>query len=229
MAGGFGQAHRCKCSLGDRISIARVSGKTGVTPGRIVTRYQAVVAAGSGSGASATSRIAGAGWAKNTAGGSTNGRSPPGVRLGGHRAAVGRRQQVVAQHLAGRARSHDLAAHQQHQLVGQRRGEVEVVHHGEHGCPRPACRRTASSTRRLVGEVEVGGGLVEQQAARLAGTDRGRGELAQGPGDVHALALAARQMDVKAVRKGGQADSGRAPRSPAACVRRRRRAKARAR
>ena len=81
------------------------------------------------------------------AGGRTKGLPSPGVRLVQHPATVGCRKQVVAENLAGRACGHDPAPFEQDQLVGQRRGEVQVVEHGnERRRLQRAWRRMAAST-----------------------------------------------------------------------------------
>lgn len=94
------------------------------------------------------------------------------------------------------AGEHLTAVEQQHP-VGVLRGEVQVVQDGQHADPFRA--QVAGEAQRgvLVGEVEAGGGLVEQQdpvAGRAV-------QLRQRPGEVHALLLAAAErLDVAAFR-----------------------------
>ena len=78
----------------------------------------------------------------------------------------------------------DPARVHHHQPVGQQR-QRQVVQNAEHGRASPHLALHQAQQRHLVGRVEVGGGLVEQEQRRV---DRER------PRQQHALALAARKL-----------------------------------
>ena len=88
----------------------------------------------------------------------------------------------------------------------------------EHGNDRGAWAGLApdgGQHQRLMGQIEAGGGFVQQEAPGLAAAMVGRGrKLAQCAGDVHALAFAARKIHVETAGQIAQPDSVEASRAP---------------
>ena len=150
-----------------------------------------------------------------------------GRAVGPHRAAVGGRQQVVAQHVAGRAGGHHPAR------ASRTMSSASAA----------ARLRSCSTANTAVPAGPGGGGRPAPasdapdrgwRSARRAGSSGSRParhgggcELAQGAGDVHALALAAGQVHVEAILQGRAVRRRRGRRAPPSLAWRGRRVEAR--
>lgn len=107
-----------------------------------------------------------------------------------------------------RAGGDDAAVMQHVHIVGVGEHEVEVVQDGEdrHVFAKREVAGKGEDAM-LVGEVEAGGGFVEEQDAAEGSRDAGRGlELREGAGEVDALFFAAGERGVEAVGERGEVD-----------------------
>ena len=89
-----------------------------------------------------------------------------------------RAHSVAAEDGGGSALRGEPPAVQQQHALGPRRGALEVVDHREHGHAAGADLVQDAEELQLMADVQVGGGLVEQEHPRLLGEAAGqRGEL----------------------------------------------------
>ena len=129
----------------------------------------------------------------------------PGHRVGHHAAVQPEHlaHQLLGHHVGGRALGHDPAVLHGDEVVGVAGGLVEVVQHQDDGAPlRRVEVRQQVEHLDLVGEVEEGRRLVEQQQV---------GALGQRHGDPHPLPLPAGQLVDRPAREldGAGGDHGR--------------------
>ncbi len=118
-------------------------------------------------------------------------------RIDPHRAVTGAAEKVVAQDVGGHRLTEDMVPTDQGDLVGEDRGQVQIVHHGHHAGPGIGILARDLHDLKLMADIERRNRLVEEQPARHAVLDR-LPDLRQNPGQLHALLLAARQFLVKA-------------------------------
>ena len=115
--------------------------------------------------------------------------------------AVHLADQVRGEDLAGRSAGHDAAGVHHVEAVAEGGGLVEVVQHGQGGDAQLAYQ---VQDLQLVADVEVGGGLVQQEQAAPLG---------QGAGEQDALFLPAGQGGEDPFCGAGQADALQRPRA----------------